>query len=92
MNKVQHTSAAEMQCFLDLIVAKASELKSQIENVQCMAIDARLTLMSHDANSDGMRQVRQRIAYELGSITGEIERLVAESCAALVTTEHRTLQ
>lgn len=78
MDKVLRPSVAEMQRLLDLIAVKASKLKTRIENVQCTAIEARLTLMDNGANSDGTRQARQHIAHELGCVTDEIETLLAE--------------
>lgn len=92
MDKVQRPSVAEMQQILDLIAANASKLKARIEDVQCTAIEARLTLMDNGANSDGTRQARQRIATELGSLADEIETLIADMRTASLKAEHRSLQ
>jgi uncharacterized protein with von Willebrand factor type A (vWA) domain len=92
MDKVRRPSVAEMQRLLDLIATNASKLKGRIEDVQCTAIDARLTLMGSDADSDGTRQARQRIATELGSLADEIETLIAEMRTASLEAERRPLQ
>lgn len=84
MGKVRNPTAAEMQRFWDLVASKAGRLKSRIETVQCMAIDARLTLTGDDADRKPDRTVhtRQQIAHELGCVTDDIEALLADIRAA----------
>ncbi len=80
MDKVQRPTAAEMLRFWDRVASKAGQLKLRIETVQCMAIEARLTLTGDDADRkpDRTMQTRQHIAHELGCVTDEIETLLAE--------------
>lgn len=92
MDKVLRPSVAEMQRLFDLIATKASKLKARIENVQCTAIDARLTLMGSDANSDGTRHAQRRIATELDSLADEIETLIADMRTASLRAERQPLQ
>lgn len=84
MDKVRNPSAAEMQRFWDLVASTAGRLKARIETVQCMAIDARLTLTGDDADRKPDRTVhtRQQIAHELGCVTDEVEALLADIRAA----------
>lgn len=83
--------AAKLQWLLDLVVTKSGTWKSRIEEVQCTAIDARLTSMDEGANQnqeDGYR-TWQNIADELSSVVDEIESLLAESRTASATKQPR---
>lgn len=93
-SEVSSPAAAEMRRVLDLIVSKAGTLKSRIEEVQCTAIDTRLTLMDHDARQDqeGIRQARKQIADELSSVVDDIETLLAELQSVSTEAERGRLQ
>jgi len=60
-------TVAEMLRIMDTVVSKASKLKLRIENVQCTAIDTRLTLMDKDASQHPRRTLEalEHIVREL---------------------------
>lgn len=81
---------AAMQCALDLLVSKAGELKSRIEDVQCMAIETRVFLLDGDTCRD---QERTRlVAVELSSVIEELDTLVARLQSASAEAERGRLQ
>ena len=88
---VESCPAAKLQRLLDQVVTKAGAWKSRIEEVQCTAIDARLTSMDEGTNQnqeDGYR-TWQNITDELSSVVYDIESLLAESRTASKTERPR---
>lgn len=77
MRKMKRPAAAEAQRALDMIVSKAAKLKSRINRVQCMAMDARLDLMDDDVLQNPTRtlQALQPIVDELASLVEDISAL-----------------
>jgi predicted N-formylglutamate amidohydrolase len=75
MNKMKRPGVAEAQRALDLIVSKSGKLKSQIETVQCMALEVRLDLMDDDTEQTRMMRALQPIVDELASLVESIAAL-----------------
>ena len=79
MSKSQdNEDAAEAQRALDAIASTAEALKSRIDAVQCMAINARLDLMD-----SGGHQERNRTARTLQPIADELTSLIDDVAALL---------
>ena len=84
-------AVAEMLRIMDMVVSKASRLKSRIENVQCTAIDTRLTLMDNDASQHPRRTLEalQHIVSELSSLIEDASALFDAICAASANLDAR---
>ncbi len=77
MSKMKRPGATEAQRALDTIVSRAGKLKSRMNTVQCMAMDARLDLMDDDVVQHPTRTLHalQPIVDELASLVEDISAL-----------------
>ena len=78
MSKARHEDATDARRALDAIVSNIHILKTRIEAVQCMAIDARLDLMDGDTTQDPTRTARalQPIADELNLLIDDVAAML----------------
>lgn len=89
MDKTKCSVAENVPAALDLIVAKAGGIKSRIENVHCIAIDARRDSMEPDTTQGGTAglHVLRHIVRELDTFVDEIRTLVVELLETLRKTQ-----
>jgi hypothetical protein len=94
MEDTSRRAAADMRRLLDRIASRTSSIKLAVEAVQCMAIDARLTLMEDPPlkSQDWVWHTREDIANKLEVLRDEIETLLAEVGAATCRAERARLQ
>jgi hypothetical protein len=94
MEDTSRRAAADMRRLLDRIASRTSSIKLAVEAVQCIAIDARLTLMEEPPfkSQDWLRHTREDIASRLDVLRDEIDTLLAEFGAATRSAERVRLQ